>query len=102
MQPTLYPPASYLSIKEASKSCVRRQPSEVNRLSERKPRHCPPILQSHDELKEALMAVINENMAVEEKSQLTFGVAIVPSCYENEEKAAPVEFYSGVPTFLLE
>lgn len=60
-----------------------------------------PASQSDDELKEALKAIIDENVAAEEQSKLTFSVTIVPSCYESGEKAALVEFYGGVPVFLL-
>ena len=59
-----------------------------------------PTLRSGDELREALKAVINDNLADNERSKLTFHVAIVPSPYDNNANAALVEFYSGVPAFL--
>lgn len=59
-----------------------------------------PASQSDDELKEALIAVINDNLANNEKSELRVNVVIVPSCYENDERVALVEFYGGVPAFL--
>lgn len=56
--------------------------------------------QPDDELKKALKAAINDNLEEDEQSKLT--VAIVPSCYNNEEKVALVEFHGGVPAFLSE
>lgn len=49
---------------------------------------------------EALKAAINDNLAEDERRSLTFTTAIVPSCYDNEEKVALVEFHGGVPAFL--
>lgn len=59
-----------------------------------------PASQPDDDLKEALKAVIHDNLAKNERSELTVNVAIVPSCYENDERVALVEFYGGVPAFL--
>ncbi|KFY31766.1 hypothetical protein V493_00848 [Pseudogymnoascus sp. VKM F-4281 (FW-2241)] len=61
-----------------------------------------PASQPDDELKEALEAAIDDNLAEDEQSKLTPNTAIVPSCYDNDEKVALVEFYSGVPAFLSE
>ena len=61
-----------------------------------------PASQPDDELKEALKAAIDDNLAEDEQSKLTPNTAIVPSCYDNDEKVALVEFYGGVPAFLSE
>jgi hypothetical protein len=54
-----------------------------------------------DKLNAKLKATIEDNLSEEEKSRLTFSVAIVPSCYNNEHKRdALVEFYGRVPQFL--
>ena len=57
-----------------------------------------------DEIIEALRTVISENMTNQERSNpnLAHDAAIVPSCYNNDEKIALVQFYGGVPTFLAE
>ena len=60
-----------------------------------------PAFQPDDELKAALKATINDNLAEDEQSKLKPNTAIVPSCY-NAEKIALVEFHSGVPAFLSE
>jgi protein SERAC1 len=52
--------------------------------------------QPNDELNEALKAAIDNNLAEDEQ----WNAAIVPSCYDNEEKVALVKFHSGVPAFL--
>jgi hypothetical protein len=57
-----------------------------------------PASQPDDELNEALKATIDDNLAEGEQ----WNAAIVPSCYNNEEKVALVEFYAGVPAFLSE
>ncbi|KFZ17122.1 hypothetical protein V501_01888 [Pseudogymnoascus sp. VKM F-4519 (FW-2642)] len=59
-------------------------------------------LQPDDELKVALKAAIDDNLADDEQSKLTPNIAIVPSCYDNDEKVALVEFHGGVPAFLSE
>jgi hypothetical protein len=56
-----------------------------------------PASQPDDELNKALKAAI-DNLAEDEQ----WNAAIVPSCYNNEEKVALVEFYAGVPAFLSE
>ncbi|OBT82207.1 hypothetical protein VE02_08678 [Pseudogymnoascus sp. 03VT05] len=61
-----------------------------------------PASQPDDEVKEALKAAIDDNLAEGEEAKLTFNAAILPSCYDNEEKVALVEFYGGVPAFLSE
>lgn len=61
-----------------------------------------PALQPDDELKAALKAAIDDNLAEDEQSKPTPNIAIVPSCYDNDEKVALVEFHGGVPTLLSE
>jgi hypothetical protein len=61
-----------------------------------------PASQLDDELNDALKAAIDDNLAEDEQSKLTVEAAIVPSCYDNEEKVALVEFHGGVPAFLSE
>lgn len=61
-----------------------------------------PASQPDEELKEALKVAIDDNLAEGEESKLTFNAAILPSCYNNEEKVALVEFCGGVPEFLSE
>lgn len=61
-----------------------------------------PASQPDDELKEALKAAIDDNLAEDEESKLTFNATILPSCYDNEKKVALVEFHGGVPEFLSE
>ncbi|OBT91277.1 hypothetical protein VE02_00373 [Pseudogymnoascus sp. 03VT05] len=61
-----------------------------------------PALQSDDELKAALKAAIDDHLAEDEHSKLTPNIAIVPSCFDNDEKVALVEFHGGVPAFLSE
>jgi hypothetical protein len=61
-----------------------------------------PASQPDDELKEALKAAIDDNLAADEQSKPTTNAAIVPSCYDNDEKVALVEFHGGVPAFLSE
>ncbi|KFY48968.1 hypothetical protein V495_00865, partial [Pseudogymnoascus sp. VKM F-4514 (FW-929)] len=58
-----------------------------------------PASQPDDELKEALKAAIDKE---DESSKVTPNAAIVPSCYNNDEKVALVEFQGGVPAFLSE
>lgn len=59
-----------------------------------------PASQPDQKLKKALKATIDRHLAADENSKLAFTVAIVPSCYDTEEKVALVEFHSGVPGFL--
>jgi hypothetical protein len=61
-----------------------------------------PASQPDNELNEALNAAIDDNLAEDEQSKLTVNAAIVPSCYDNDEKVALVEFHGGVPAFLSE
>lgn len=61
-----------------------------------------PASQPDNELATALKAAITDNLAEDEQSKLTVSTAIVPSCYNNEERVALVEFYGGVPVFLSE
>jgi hypothetical protein len=61
-----------------------------------------PALQPDDELKAALKAAIDDNLAEDEQSKPAPNTVIVPSCYDNDEKFALVEFYGGVPAFLSE
>ncbi|KFY34178.1 hypothetical protein V494_06986 [Pseudogymnoascus sp. VKM F-4513 (FW-928)] len=59
-----------------------------------------PASKPDDELKESLKTSISSNLAENELLNLQFDPAIVPSCYDNEEKIALVEFHGGVPAFL--
>jgi hypothetical protein len=61
-----------------------------------------PASQPDNELAISLKAAIDDNLAEDEQSRLTVNTAIVPSCYDNEEKVALVEFHGGVPVFLSE
>jgi hypothetical protein len=57
-------------------------------------------MQPNDDLNEALKAAINDNLVEDKKLKLTVKAAIVPSCYNNDEKVALIKFHSRVPTFL--
>ncbi|OBT60492.1 hypothetical protein VE03_10079 [Pseudogymnoascus sp. 23342-1-I1] len=59
-----------------------------------------PASQPDSELNKALKAAIDDNLAEDEQSKLTVNAAIVPSCYDNNEKVALAEFHGGVPAFL--
>ncbi|KAF2814949.1 uncharacterized protein BDZ99DRAFT_434927 [Mytilinidion resinicola] len=61
-----------------------------------------PASQPDDDLAMSLKATIDDNLAEDEQSKLTFHAEIVPSCYDNKEKVALVEFHGGVPAFLSE
>ncbi|KFY69545.1 hypothetical protein V496_00165 [Pseudogymnoascus sp. VKM F-4515 (FW-2607)] len=61
-----------------------------------------PASQPDDELNEALKAAIDNNLDEDEPSKVTLNAVIVPSCYNNDEKVALVEFQGGVPAFLSE
>jgi hypothetical protein len=52
------------------------------------------------ELNIALRTAIGENLSDEEKPRLGFTMTIVPSCYNDLERVALVEFHDGVPGFL--
>jgi hypothetical protein len=60
-----------------------------------------PASQPDDALDTAIRSAIQDNLTEDER-ELKFGMAIVPSCYDDEERAALVEFYGGVPAFLSE
>ncbi|KFY68927.1 hypothetical protein V496_00678 [Pseudogymnoascus sp. VKM F-4515 (FW-2607)] len=53
-----------------------------------------------DELSQALKAAISDNLEEDEPAKLSVDAAIVPSCYDNDEKVALVEFHGRVPAFL--
>ncbi|KAG8664585.1 hypothetical protein FPOAC2_10301 [Fusarium poae] len=59
-----------------------------------------PAEQPDEELNTKLRAVIGDNLSDEEKSQLSFTTTVVPSCYNDPERVALVEFHGGVPNFL--
>ncbi|KAF2655155.1 hypothetical protein K491DRAFT_693174 [Lophiostoma macrostomum CBS 122681] len=59
-----------------------------------------PAAQPDDELDTRLRAVIVEELIEDEPTKLDLTIAIVPSCYDNEDKTALIEFHGGVPTFL--
>ncbi len=59
-----------------------------------------PASQPNDALNERLKATISDNLSEEERSKLNISTDIVPSCYNEEESIALVEFQGGVPTFL--
>jgi hypothetical protein len=61
-----------------------------------------PASQHDDQLANALKATINDNLAEDEHLKLNFDAAIVPSCYNDEEKVALVGFNGGGPAFLSE
>jgi hypothetical protein len=57
--------------------------------------------QSDDALERALKIVIHKSMLKEEISNINFELAIVPSCYDVEQKrVALVKFRGEVPQFL--
>jgi hypothetical protein len=56
-----------------------------------------------DEVLETLLrAAINDYLSEEERSQIKTETTIVPSCYDDHERTALVQFRGGVPQFLLE
>ncbi|KAF2176971.1 hypothetical protein K469DRAFT_605123 [Zopfia rhizophila CBS 207.26] len=61
-----------------------------------------PASQPDSELTLSLKAAIDDNLTEDEQSKQTVTVAIIPSCYDNGEKVALVEFHDGVPAFLSE
>lgn len=61
-----------------------------------------PASQLDDALDKSLKATIVESLSEEEKSKLVISTVIVPSCYDNEQSVALVEFRGGVPAFLSE
>ncbi|KAF2631425.1 hypothetical protein BU25DRAFT_384710 [Macroventuria anomochaeta] len=58
--------------------------------------------QPDEELTASLQAAISDNLTDEEKSKIDARVAVVPSCYNDEEKVALVECRGGLPAFLSE
>ncbi|KAF1347228.1 TPR-like protein, partial [Lizonia empirigonia] len=48
----------------------------------------------------SLKAAISDDLTNEEKAKINVRVAVVPSCYNNEEKVALVECRGGLPAFL--
>ncbi|KAF2633913.1 hypothetical protein BU25DRAFT_381757 [Macroventuria anomochaeta] len=56
--------------------------------------------QPDEELTASLEAAINDSLTNEEKSKTDVRVAVVPSCYNDEEKVALVECRGGLPAFL--
>ena len=61
-----------------------------------------PALQADEELAALLKATIDDNLAEDEQSKLAVTATVVPSCYDDAEKVALVEFHGGVPAFLSE
>ena len=56
--------------------------------------------QPDEELTALLKATINDSLTNREKSKIDIRVAVVLSCYDNEEKIALVECRGGMPAFL--
>jgi hypothetical protein len=57
--------------------------------------------QPDEELAASLKAVINDDLTEEEKTKIKLKVAIVPSCYDSDEKkVALVECIGGLPAFM--
>ncbi|KAF1351580.1 hypothetical protein EJ07DRAFT_183735 [Lizonia empirigonia] len=56
--------------------------------------------QPDEELTASLKAAISDDLTNEEKAKIDVRVAVVPSCYNNEEKVALVECRGGLPAFL--
>jgi hypothetical protein len=61
-----------------------------------------PASQADGELAVSLKAAINDDLGEDERSKMTVTIAILPSCYNDAEKVALVEFHGGVPAFLSE
>jgi hypothetical protein len=61
-----------------------------------------PASQPDDALDKSLKATIVESLSEEEKSKLVISTVIVPSCYDNKQSVALVEFRGGIPAFLSE
>ena len=61
-----------------------------------------PALPADEELAASLRAAIDENLTEDEQSSLDVTATIMPSCYDDAEKVALVEFHGGVPAFLSE
>jgi hypothetical protein len=58
--------------------------------------------QPDEVLETSLRAAINDNLSEEERSQIKTETTIMPSCYDNHERTALVQFRGGVPQFLSE
>ncbi|KAL1640014.1 hypothetical protein SLS61_010269 [Didymella pomorum] len=58
--------------------------------------------QPDEELAASLKAAISNDLTGEEKPKIDVRVAVVPSCYNDEEKVALVECCGGLPAFLSE
>ena len=58
--------------------------------------------QPDEELAASLKAAIDSDLTDEEKARIDLKVAVVPSCYNDEEKVALVECRGGLPAFLSE
>lgn len=58
--------------------------------------------QPDEELAASLEVVIGDDLTEEEKAKIDVRVAVVPSCYNDEEKVALVECRGGLPAFLSE
>ncbi|KAF5669916.1 hypothetical protein FDENT_11382 [Fusarium denticulatum] len=56
--------------------------------------------QSNESLNATLGIAISDNLSEEEKSRLSFSITVIPSCYNDPERVALVEFLGGVPGFL--
>jgi hypothetical protein len=56
--------------------------------------------QPDDELVAELKAAISDSLTDQEQSQIDVGIAVVPSCYSDDEKVALVECRGGLPVFL--
>ncbi|PVH94355.1 hypothetical protein DM02DRAFT_602591 [Periconia macrospinosa] len=61
-----------------------------------------PASQPEERLKISITTSIEENLSQTERLNLNIRIAIVPSCYDDEQKVALVEFCGVVPTFLSE
>jgi len=59
-----------------------------------------PASQLDKKLAASLKATIDNNLTEDERSGPDPSIAIVPSCSDEDEKAALVEFHGGVPAFL--
>lgn len=58
--------------------------------------------QPDDELDALLKAAIHSNLLEEERLGIQVKIVIVPSCYDEHERIALVEFRGEVPKFLSE
>jgi hypothetical protein len=58
--------------------------------------------QPDDELAAELKAAISDSLTSEEQQKIDASIAVVPSCYSDEEKIALVECRGGLPAFLSE